>query len=517
VKVHLLFPNRAADPEQPLPVNADDLKQDLELDTLLGVMAAGDEFLREQAERGLLTSLTDPDAIRYRQNVLRDCLSHPETVRQLYAIAIDALDSKHKTRHFWFRDSPEQLLAKSVRILELLTENLRQLRQLAETQRPSFSSEGFTRLFAMLEDQLDEEYLSSIEAHVRELSFRRGTLISAKLGRANRGTDYMLRKPNGQRLLDRLSPNRPPSHSFTLPARDEHGMETLSNIRNRGINRAADALAQSVDHILGFFSTLRAELGFYLACLNLHEQLNEKQQPTCFPEVADRQTDEFATEALYDASLVFHLDGSVVGNDVAADDKRLIMITGANQGGKSTFLRSAGIAQLLMQAGSFVPAASLRANTADGIFTHFKREEDATMTHGKLDEELSRMSSIADLIRPHSLLLCNESFASTNEREGSEIARQLVRAMLEGGVKVFFVTHLYDLADSLHHEQLDIALFLRAERRHDGHRTYRVREGEPLPTSYGEDSYRRIFGDPMPRAQPALVATDGSAAADHPQ
>src|SRR5581483_10961480 len=191
-------------------------------------------------------------------------------------------------------------------------------------------------------------------------SFRRGTLISAKLGRGNRGTGYMLRKPNEQRLLERISPNRPASYSFTLPARDEHGMETLAMIRNHGVNRAADALARSVDHILGFFATLRAELGFYLACLNLHEQLQTREQPTCFPDPTGPDVDIFSVEGLYDASLVFHLDGRVVG-----------------------------IAQMLMQAGCVVPARSMRANVAVGVFTHFKREEDATMTQGKLDEELS--------------------------------------------------------------------------------------------------------------------------------
>jgi DNA mismatch repair ATPase MutS len=226
--------------------------------------------------------------------------------------------------------------------------------------------------------------------------------------------------------------------------------------------------------------------------------------------VTDDNTDTFTTEGLYDASLVFHLDGPVVGNDVAAEHKRLIMITGANQGGKSTFLRSAGIAQLMTQAGSFVPARSLRINVADGIFTHFKREEDATMTRGRLDEELNRMSAIADLIRPRSLLLCNESFASTNEREGSEIARQLTKAMLEGGVKVFFVTHLFDLADSLHRQQHEAALFLRAERRPDGKRTFRLHKGDPLPTSYGADSYRRIFGDSPAAPDPGALVAHGS-------
>jgi DNA mismatch repair ATPase MutS len=184
----------------------------------------------------------------------------------------------------------------------------------------------------------------------------------------------------------------------------------------------------------------------------------------------------------------------VVGNDVDADGKQLVMITGANQGGKSTFLRSVGLAQLMLQAGMFVPAQSFRANVCAGVFTHFKREEDASMTSGKLDEELSRMSEIADSVGPTGLLLCNESFASTNEREGSEIARQVVRAMVEAEVKVVFVTHLFDLADSIHRQQLETALFLRAERRPDGGRTFRVLPNEPIPTSYGEDSYRRILG-----------------------
>ena len=87
------------------------------------------------------------------------------------------------------------------------------------------------------------------------------------------------------------------------------------------------------------------------------------------------------------------------------------------------------------------------------VFTHYKREEDAAMESGKLDEELSRMSAIAGQITRHSILLCNESFASTNEREGSEIARQVVRAMLRKQIKVFFVTHMYDLARSFHAQQ----------------------------------------------------------------
>ncbi|MGH3255700.1 MAG: MutS-related protein [Streptosporangiaceae bacterium] len=155
----------------------------------------------------------------------------------------------------------------------------------------------------------------------------------------------------------------------------------------------------------------------------------------------------------------------------------------------------------MMQAGMFVAAESFTASVSTGVFTHFKREEDASMEKGKLDEELSRMSVIADAITGGCLLLCNESFASTNEREGSEIARQIIRALLESGVRVFFVTHMFDLARSFHGANADSVLCLRAERRDDGKRTFRLLEGEPLPTSYGPDLYAQIFG--CPAAPPA--------------
>jgi DNA mismatch repair ATPase MutS len=148
----------------------------------------------------------------------------------------------------------------------------------------------------------------------------------------------------------------------------------------------------------------------------------------------------------------------------------------------------------MMQAGMFVAAEEFTATTCTGLYTHYKREEDATMEKGKLEEELARMSGIADQITAGSLLLCNESFASTNEREGSEIARQVIRALTEAGIRIAFVTHLYDLAQRSHAEDAGTALFLRAERRPDGQRTFRLLEGEPLPTSYGQDLYQQVFG-----------------------
>ena len=171
----------------------------------------------------------------------------------------------------------------------------------------------------------------------------------------------------------------------------------------------------------------------------------------------------------------------------------MVVITGANQGGKSTFLRSIGLAQLMMQCGMFVTAESFHADICNGLFNHYKREEDATMASGKFDEELARISEIVDILPPLSILLFNESFAATNELEGAEIARQIVRALLEKVHKVFFVTHMYEFAHSLWMEKMDTYLFLRAERQTDGLRPFKLPQGEPLESSFGMDLYEQVF------------------------
>jgi DNA mismatch repair ATPase MutS len=497
-------------PGSPLAPTGNDavLTQDLELRTLWNAMAAGDEFLFEMAKRAVLSSLTDPDAIAYRQQVLADCLEHPEVIRQLYQLAVEALENERTTGGLFTIASPDRILSRSVQVLELHVGVLRRLQQIAGEQAASFSSEGFARFFTMLAEELAEDYLQAVEHHLHELEFKHGVLESAELAKGLKGSRYIVRTSREQRWTERLPfGNRSGSHSFTIPPRDENGFRALEAIEGRGINRVANSVAQSADHVKSFFSMLRLELAFYLGCLNLHDRLAGKQEPVCFPEPLAASQLALTAQGIYDVCLTLHLQSRVIGNDINADGKSLVMITGANQGGKSTLLRGLGLAHLMMQAGMFVGAQSFRAGVCDGVFTHYKREEDATMERGKLDEELSRMSAIAGQITRHSILLCNESFASTNEREGSEIARQVVSAMLRKQIKVFFVTHMYDLAHSLYAKQPGNALFLRAERQPDGRRTFRLTEGEPLPTSYGEDSYRRIFGTARP--MPATAAESG--------
>ena len=488
------------DPRAGLPWNEDALRRDLALDAVWTAMAGGDDHVFEAARSVTLAGVAgNLDAMHYRQDVLRDCLGEPVVVRELYGLAVEAVTKQRGHYLGPLARHPDSVLHDAVESMAALVGSLRRLREIADRHGPRFVSEGWTAFFRMARRELDDDYLALVESHLDDLRLRHGVSLSAELGRANKGQRYLLHRARQRKWTLRdwwagLFADTPRAFTFEVHPRDEAGARALGELRQRGVSTAARALAQAADHVREFFGMLRAEAAFYVGCLNVHDALVDRGEPTCIPEVFAPDERRLLCRGLYDVALALTIGGRVVGNDVDADGKALVIITGPNTGGKSTFLRSVGLAQLLMQCGMFVPATAFAASLRDGVCTHFKREEDAAMESGKFDEELDRMSDIVDHIGPRSLILFNEPFAATNEREGSEIARQIMAALLERGVRIVCVTHMFELAHGFHEGDVGQTLFLRAARRADGVRTFKLAEGEPLPTSFGEDLYRRIFG-----------------------
>ena len=216
--------------------------------------------------------------------MLADCIGQPGVVRDLYDVAVAAITGEKQIFGLGFRDSPDTIVHRTRQMLRLYVEMFRRLRGIADAHAASFRSEGFMRFFAMLAKELDDDYLAEVEAQIGELAFRRGTLISARLGPGSKGTGYIVRRQPEQSWRDRIPGMNRSGYSFIVAERDESGMRTLSDLTSRGLNGAANALAQSVDHIRAFFEMLRAELGFYLGCLNLRDRLMAKGEPVCFPE-----------------------------------------------------------------------------------------------------------------------------------------------------------------------------------------------------------------------------------------
>jgi hypothetical protein len=510
MKAHLLYRDLDVDLKRPLPWNAEALVKDLGLDILSHSMAQTDTFVLDVVRRVVLSGTdNDIDTIRYRQDVLQDCLKHPAVMRDLYAVAVEA--AEHEKKQFFgttLMRYPDWVLRRSIELSEMFLGTIKKLRKIADSHADKFVSEGWTAFFKTVHEELTDDFFSRAKDHVEQLKFRNGMLLGAGLGEGNMGTRHTLHIPPRvlrgpwewlrslvPEWLTQFFARRPPVLGFSLHPRDESGARALRELQNRGIGDVANTLAQSTDHVRDYFGMLRSELAFYVGCVNLHEKLTRKGEHTCFPLPAATDERRLSFRGLYDVCLALSVDRRVVGNSAYADEQDLVIVTGANQGGKSTFLRSIGLAQLMLQCGMFVGADSFCSSVYDGIFTHYKREEDPGMNSGKLDEELRRMNDIVDHVTSHSLVLFNESFAATNEREGSEIARQILLSLSDHGVKVVCVTHLHELAKSFYQRNTGNVLFLRADRQVDGTRSFKMVKGEPLETSFGEDLYEDIFGD----------------------
>ena len=211
---------------------------------------------------------------------LADCAEHESTVVELYRIAIEALAYQREVGSLWAGAGPDLILSRSVRLLKLHVRAMRRLRQVADEHADRFRSDGFTRFFATVREELADDYLEAVDGHLRDLEFGRGLLESAQLGTGDRGESYIVHEPprelRWKERLPLIGNRREPEYSFELHPRDQAGATALAAIRGKGINQVADAVARSADHVQSFFTMLRLELAFYLSCLNLRARLDRK-------------------------------------------------------------------------------------------------------------------------------------------------------------------------------------------------------------------------------------------------
>ncbi len=485
MKVFLMYRNKNFNNKISFPWNSTDLINDFGLNNIFNAMALGDKFLFDIAMKTILNYEYDVDTVLYRQAVLKDCINNESTVRNIYSIISDSIDLAKK-RYFWYNNtSMELIIDESIDVLNIFIDTMNKLRDIAG-QSDKFNSNGFQSLFSIIKNEFTDEYLKIIKKHLDNLLFKNGVFISTALGTGNEGINYMLHIDGKKYGLHDIVFNK--HYTYILPERDIAGAEEIGNIKKRGILRTSDVMKEATKNVMNFFESLKTELGFYIGSLNLYDKFKEKNYSICFPGIENK----LSFSGLYDVSLSLVLNDKIITNDIH-DNGDLYIITGTNSGGKSTFLRSLGEAWLMMQSGLFVGSNTFNADIRKGIFTHFKREEDNEINIGKFDEELKRMDDIIEHIKSNSVIFFNESFSATNAREGSEIAGGIINALIEKNIKIFIVTHMYELASKFLNDKN--AVFLMAERKKDGGHTFRIIPGLPLKTSYGEDLYKKIFGE----------------------
>jgi DNA mismatch repair protein MutS len=192
-----------------------------------------------------------------------------------------------------------------------------------------------------------------------------------------------------------------------------------------------------------------AELQFYLAYLDYISPLRAARLQLCYPEVS-ASSKEVQAAGTFDLALAHKLVAErkpVVTNDFSlTDPERIFVVTGPNQGGKTTFARTFGQLHHLAGVGCPVPGSAARLLLFDRLFTHFAREEDITKMTGKLEDDLIRIGKILREATGRSIVILNEVFASTTLHDARFLGTKLLTKVMRLDALCVYVTFVDELA-----------------------------------------------------------------------
>ncbi|HUY60240.1 MAG TPA: DNA mismatch repair protein MutS, partial [Candidatus Dormibacteraeota bacterium] len=191
------------------------------------------------------------------------------------------------------------------------------------------------------------------------------------------------------------------------------------------------------------------EVQFYLAYLEYIAPLRQAGLPFCSPRVSARSKEVFATET-FDVALARRLVGegaTVVCNDFAlSGPERILVVSGPNQGGKTTLARTFGQLHHLASLGCPVPGRAAQLVLFDQLFTHFGRAADHSTPDGTLQDELVRVRDILAQATSRSLVVMNESLASTTLGDALALGAAVLGQMIERDLLGVWVTFVEELA-----------------------------------------------------------------------
>lgn len=191
------------------------------------------------------------------------------------------------------------------------------------------------------------------------------------------------------------------------------------------------------------------ELQVFLSFLDYIRPMRDAGLKFCLPEIDEDSHDVFAVDA-FDLALAARLvpeGGKVVTNDYELRGvERILVISGPNQGGKTTMARMFGQLHHLGCAGCPVPGAEVRVHFYDRLYSQFERAEDPTRTLGKLEEDLLRIQAVLKEATPHSVLIMNELFTSTTLSDAGYLGKKVLAKVVQLGLLGVYVTFLDEMA-----------------------------------------------------------------------
>lgn len=457
--------------------------------------------------------------IQYRQDIYKDLRNCPALCEDLYEI--------FKEMQFYTSVKTQSIDNKS-RIWDLISRlkelenyclSIIKIKKLLDNH--SVQSKGMKEFSAFIDIIYNDSGFHELSEDIKNLGEDVSSIKSMTLG-VNFNSDfypdeigiismneYYFRE---QGILDKFigfhkkrSPSDKNLNSYAMLTHPHKGAVSESPLMNNLTNiveRMLPDVTQKLKRILkkytdtsGFtLAGLADEFLFYERFINLERNISEQGNPCCMAEFSDSDTQlsDFYNIKLAICRMKGTITHSIVRNELEfTDAKKVMILTGPNRGGKTIFTQGIGLAFLMFQHGIFVPCSKGEIHICDGIYTHFPADENATVSLGRLGEEAQRLSQICKTSTSESLLLFNESFATTSHTESLYIATDVLKYLCCLGARTCFNTHIHELAENADDLSLSDKAVCRAVSVvmgcENGERSYKIFYKKPDSKSYAHD------------------------------
>ncbi|MEU0540906.1 DNA mismatch repair protein MutS [Nocardia sp. NPDC005978] len=427
---------------------------DLNLDQVIAaVLRDGHEYELDSVFR---RPVRDLEVVRYRQEVFADLGS--DAVRRVFD------DFAAGMRRMWRRLAGAEKLTHPLQqqrwrldaAAEYVTAVAHMAAELADLE---LTSRALRRWRAFLDFSVAGSQFGRLAEDVREVQRALATVRysirlidgTVEVGAAGDDADYSATVAD---LVSRFGAGPPPAvrragEWADMNQMEEQILDRVVALRPEAFARLTEFAARHRDFADLDVVTFDREIHFYLLYLDFARGLAADGRTMCLPELASGPA-EVRAERAFDLALANRRRGSdqpLVCNDFQlSGPERILVVTGPNQGGKTTFARMVGQLAYLAALGCPVPAASARLPLPDRLTTHFERAEQATDTDGRLLAELERMRDTLEHATADSVIVLNESFSSTSTVDGVRIGLEVLRQIIARGSIAVWVTFFDELA-----------------------------------------------------------------------
>jgi len=288
-----------------------------------------------------------------------------------------------------------------------------------------------------------------------------------------------------------------PFGSFALSSLEIAVLELLQKPYAHVFDELAVFHSTHQDYISDVLTRFEEESQFYIAFCLYKNEMQEMNFHFCYPEV--QAGEDFYIRSCYDLALAKKNSlrkKEVIFNDgIYRPGEKFFVVTGPNQGGKTTFARALGQSVYLAFMGLMVPCKQARLPVFDGIYTHFASEESMETGAGKLKEELTRLNHMMNTVTNHSFVIINEIFTSATSYDAYIMGKKTINYFMDKDCLGVYVTHIYELTKD-DHRIVSLVAALLSE--HSNIRTFRIERRPADGKSYANsivEKYHMTYED----------------------